>query len=336
MTGRAAWFALLLAWPLAAAAQNVAPPHHDRHAGMRHMAAPVPAASTAVSEPPVRHGHAGHHGMQEKASQPAPRHDHAMAGHAAHAPARERAGTLPAHGHGHASPAPRSPDYSDGIDPAAMSGMDMADDRPVGRLVLDHLEAFHDRQGSGQRWDLQGWYGGDIDKLWLRSEGERRDGNLGDGSIELLWSHALSAFWDTQLGVRHDLGPGPRRTWAAFGVEGLAPYFLDVDATLYIGTSGRTAARLRAGYELLFTQRLILEPELEANLYGKADPARGHGAGLADARLALRLRYEIRRRFAPYIGIVWNRRFGGTADAARAEGVPVSDHQWVAGLRLWF
>src|SRR5699024_7834914 len=124
--------------------------------------------------------------------------------------------------------------------------------------------------------------------------------------------------------------------WATFGIQGLAPYWFEVQATAYAGPSGRTAARLGVSYELLFTQRLILEPELEANLYGKDDPARGIGSGLSDLEFGLRLRYEIRRRFAPYVGIAWTRRFGASADYARADGKPATDREWVAGLRLWF
>ncbi len=230
----------------------------------------------------------------------------------------------------------RSPDYSDGVASGSMPGMDMGSGTVLGTLRLDRLEAFHGRHGNGQRWELQGWYGGDIDRLWLRSEGERGDDGIEGGDVELLWSHAASAFWNTQLGIRHDLGPGPARNWLAAGVEGLAPYFLDVAATLYLGPSGRTAARARVSYELLFTQRLILEPEFEANLHGKDDPRRGVGAGLSDASLGLRLRYEIRRRFAPYVGVAWSRQFGATADMAREQGRAVSDVQWVAGLHMWF
>lgn len=236
----------------------------------------------------------------------------------------------------HTQPEFRSPDYSDGLDYGSMPGMDMVDDTALGMLRFDQLEAFHGREAHGQRWDMQGWYGNDIDKLWLRSEGERTQDGLEDGDVELLWSHTTTAFWNTQLGIRHDIGEGPERTWVAFGVEGLAPYFLDVAATLYAGPSGRTAARLRVEYELLFTQRLILQPEFEANLYGKDDPQRGIGAGLSDASLGLRLRYEIRRRFAPYLGVVWQHRFGATSALARAEGHSDADWQWVAGLRLWF
>ena len=230
----------------------------------------------------------------------------------------------------------RSPDYSDGYGHGTMPGMDMADSAPLGMLLVDRLEAFHGRDGSGQAWELRGWYGGDADKLWLRSEGERSGGRLEDGDIEALWSHAVAAYWDSTLGVRHDLGEGPSRDWLAAGVQGLAPYWFDVEATLYLGASGRSAARVRVSYDVLFTQRLILQPELEANGYGRRDPARGLGRGLADVQFGLRLRYEVRREFAPYVGVQFVRRVGATANLARAAGRPVFDRQFVAGLRFWF
>lgn len=233
-------------------------------------------------------------------------------------------------------PVARSPDYSDGIGYGAMRGMDMRDSMPLGMLRFDQLEAFHGKDGNGQAWELQGWYGGDSDKLWLRSEGERSRGRIQDGDAELLWSHAVAAFWDTQLGLRQDLGEGPARRWAAFGIQGLAPYWFELAATAYLGPSGRTATRLRADYELLFTQRLILQPEFELNAYGRSDPARRLGSGLSDARLGLRLRYEVRRQFAPYLGVVWTRRFGGTAAFARDHRQAIFDRQWVAGVRIWF
>ena len=236
---------------------------------------------------------------------------------------------------GKAPPDARSPDYSDGVGYGGMPGMDMVPPK-VGRLLLDNLEAVHGRDANGQAWELQGWYGGDTDKLWLRSEGERSAGRVEDGSAEVLWNHLIATYWSTQLGVRRDLGVGPGRTWAAFGVEGLAPYFFDVEATAYVGQSGRTAARFRATYDVLFTQRLILTPEFELNAYGKADPARRLGAGVSDASLGLRLRYEIRREFAPYVGVNWVRRFGATAGYARRDHQPVFDPQLVAGVRIWF
>jgi copper resistance protein B len=230
----------------------------------------------------------------------------------------------------------RSSDYSDGVAASPAHGLHMHGSVPTGMLLVDQLEAFHGRDGNGQSWEAEGWYGSDADKWWLRSEGERGGGRLEDGEIEALWNHTASTFWSTQLGARHDFGTGPRREWAAFGVQGLAPYWFEIEATAYAGPSGRTAARLRAGYELLFTQRLILQPELEVNFHGKSDPARGIGDGLTDAKLGLRLRYEIRRELAPYIGVVWSRRFGATADFARDEHLAVFDQQWVAGVRIWF
>jgi copper resistance protein B len=237
---------------------------------------------------------------------------------------------------GAAPPDARSPDYSDGYGHSTMPGMDMSDSAPLGMLLVDQLEAFHGHDGSGQAWELQGWYGGDTDKLWLRSEGERSDGRLEDGDVEALWSHAVAAYWDSTLGVRHDLGEGPSRDWLAIGVQGLAPYWFDVEATLYLGASGRSAARVRASYDVLFTQRLILQPELEANLYGRRDPARGLGRGLTDVQFGVRLRYEVRREFAPYVGVQFVQRIGGTADLARTAGHPVFDRQFVAGLHFWF
>jgi Uncharacterized protein involved in copper resistance len=236
------------------------------------------------------------------------------------------------------SPPPnaRSPDYSDGVGYGSMKGMDMADNASLGMLLIDQLEAFHGRDANGQSWEAEGWYGNDENKLWVRTEGERSRGKLEDGDLEALWNHNIATYWSTQLGARQDLGEGPKRSWAAFGVQGLAPYWFEVEATGYVGASGRTAARLRADYEMLFTQRLILQPEAEINLYGKNDPQRRIGSGVSDIQFGLRLRYEIRRQFAPYIGVNWVRRIGTTADYARQDHQPILDRQIVAGVRIWF
>ena len=214
--------------------------------------------------------------------------------------------------------------------------MDMADDRSYGQLLFNQLEATHASSGNGQAWEVQAWYGGDFDRLLLRSEGDRSGGRIQSADAEALWSHPYAAFWNTELGVRRDFGVGPGRSWAAFGVQGIAPYWFNIEATGYVGSGQRTAARLKLEYELLLTQRLILQPEFEANLYGRSDPARRIGSGLSDASLGLRLRYEIRRQFAPYIGVVWVRRLGTTAAYARQDHQPVFEPQLVAGLRLWF
>lgn len=236
---------------------------------------------------------------------------------------------------GGAPPDARSPDYSDGVAYGAMKPH-MHGIRAIGMLLLDHLETVDSRNGNAQSFELTGWYGRDINKLWFRSEGDVSHDKLSHGDVEAFWNHAIATYWGTQLGMRHDLGEGPGRNWLAFGVQGLAPYWFELEATGYVGQSGRTSARLRANHEVLFTQRLILEPELEFNLYGKNDPARRIGSGLSDVSLGLRLRYEIRREFAPYVGINWVRRIGITADYARADGQHAFDQQVVAGFRIWF
>ncbi|MHB8387119.1 copper resistance protein B [Metallibacterium sp.] len=234
-------------------------------------------------------------------------------------------------------PGPADPAaYLAKLEAMPMTGMDMADNPRFGKLLINQLEATRANGASGQAWDAYAWYGTDFNKLAIRTEGDRAGGRVEAGDIEALWSHAIAALWDTELGVRHDFGIGPDRDWAAFGVQGIAPYWFDIEATGYVGAGGRTAARFKAEYELLFTQRLILQPEFEANLYGRRDPARGLGSGLSDASLGLRLRYEIRREFAPYIGVVWQRVFGGTAGFRRAENKSVFDRQIVAGVRVWF
>ncbi len=198
------------------------------------------------------------------------------------------------------------------------SMMQMDDTHRFGKVMLDQLEWRDAQEGAAAAWDAQAWYGGDYNKLWLKTEGERVEGLTLDASAEMLLDHVVARWWDAQAGLRQDFGKGPARTWLALGLQGLAPYWLDVEAAFYVGDAGRTAARLKADYDLLLTQRLILQPYAEVNLYGKSDPAREIGSGLSDLELTLRLRYEVRRELAPYIGIGWFKRFGRTAELARA------------------
>lgn len=252
------------------------------------------------------------------------------AGHAMPAPAA-RAGTS----NDHVPPPP--PQYElPPMSPAHMADMMQMYDKALrGMWLFDRLERRRGTGGDGSTaWSAEGWWGGDVDRLWLKTEGERSGDGTHDARAELLWGHAASTFWDWQLGVRHDFGQGPSRQWVAAGVQGLAPYWFELAATLYAGPQGRTAARFEASYELRFTQRLILSPELELNLYGKDDPRRGIRAGLSEAEAGLRLRYEFSRRFAPYIGIEQTRRFGRFDDVRRHE--PARETAWVAGLRFWF
>lgn len=237
------------------------------------------------------------------------------------------------------SPPPDARDpnaYADGMRMQMLPGMDMADDALYGRLLINELEYADGRYGNGQYLDAEAWYGGDYNKLWLKAEAERRNGRLESSRTEALWDRVFATYWSTQLGIRHDTGAGRARDWLAFGVQGLAPYWFETTATAYVSGGGMLAARAEARYELLFTQRLILEPRLEANLYSKDDAARGIGSGLSDMSFALRLRYEIRRQFAPYVGVAWKNKFGNTADMARSAGEPVHDVEAVAGVRIWF
>ena len=213
---------------------------------------------------------------------------------------------------------------------------DMNDDPLIGKVMLDQLEYVHGQNGWSTAWDGRARIGYNLNQLWVRSEGQHAHGKTQDADAELLWGHAIAPYWDTMAGVRHDFGGGPSRNWAAFGIQGLAPYLFDVEATAYIGPSGRTAARIKSDYDLLLTQRLILTPEVEANLYGRSDSVRNLGSGLSDATVALRLRYEIRRWLAPYVGIGWSRKFGTTATYAERDHEPVLDHQFMVGVRFWF
>ena len=231
----------------------------------------------------------------------------------------------------------RDPDvYADGLENGHMPGMDMADDATHVRVLIDRLEQFHSSDGNGQALDAQAWVGGDLDKLWLKVDGERSNGRLGATRTEALWNHAIATYWGLQAGVRHDFGDGPGRTWASFGFQGLSPYWFDIQATGYVGQNGRTALRFEGEYDLLLTQRLVLQPDVKVSLYGKNDPDREIGAGLSDIDAGLRLRYEFSRKFAPYIGVVWNRKFANTARYAREAGNPTQETRVVAGLRVWF
>ncbi len=231
----------------------------------------------------------------------------------------------------------RDPDtYAEGLENGHLPGMEMADDAVHVNVLLDRLEQFHSTRGNGQAVDAQAWAGGDSDKLWLKVDGERAGGKLGATRTEALWNHAIATYWGLQAGARHDFGDGPGRNWASFGFQGLAPYWFDVQATAYVGEGGRTALRFEGEYDLRITQRLVLQPDVKVSLYGKNDPERDIGAGLSDIDAGLRLRYEFSRKFAPYVGVVWNRKFANTARYARESANAVQETRVVAGVRIWF
>ncbi len=232
---------------------------------------------------------------------------------------------------------PRDPHaYSEGRDFGPWGRPRFVDEYRFASLWVDELD-WLPQEGSGQwAYDLQGWYGRDYSRLVFKGEGEGQRGEWADARTEVLWSKAFSAFWDAQFGVRLDGGGPVNRRWLAVGVQGLAPYWFEMDIAAYVGEGGRTALRMDMAYELLFTQRLILEPSLELDWYGQDDVARGIGRGLSELVAGLRLRYEIRREFAPYLGLEWAGAYGRTADLIRAAGDPVSEANAVAGVRFWF
>jgi copper resistance protein B len=219
--------------------------------------------------------------------------------------------------------------------PSGLHGHAVHDGAPNFMVLSDQLE-WRGKRNGGISWENRSWIGGDVNRFWLRTEGEADNGRVENAFATGLWGHGFARWWDVVVGVRQDFEPGPARTWAAVGIQGLAPYWFEVEATGYIGAGGRTHLRVEVEYELLLTNRLILQPLIEAEVYGKADAARGLGAGLTSLETGLRMRYELRRQVAPYVGVTWERKYFGTADLARAAGEDVGGGRLVFGLRTWF
>ncbi|BCS32341.1 copper resistance protein B [Luteitalea sp. TBR-22] len=245
-------------------------------------------------------------------------------------------------GHLESAPPPASvilppwvPEITDEMRRAAVPaphGHEAHDRRTNAFVLFDRLE-WQSGGAEGLAWGNRGWVGGDINRAWFRTEGEGGDDGVGEADVELLYGRAVHRWWDVVGGVRQDIRPDAR-TWLAVGVQGLAPYFFEVEATAYVSDGGRTAARFEVEYELLLTNRLILQPRGEITLFGKDDPEAGVGAGLSTGEIGMRLRYEFRREFAPYLGVSWVRAFGDTRqlDADAPAGAP----RLVLGVRTWF
>lgn len=208
---------------------------------------------------------------------------------------------------------------------------------PFTFFQADQLEWRTDGDDSSIAWEAQGWIGGDDHKAWLKTEGEQVvDGELDEAEVQALYSRRISDFFDLQAGLRYDVRPEPERAFAVLGLQGLAPYFIEVDAAGFVSEEGEVSLRLELDYELLVTQRLILQPDVEIDLAVQDVPERGLGSGFNEIELGLRLRYEIRRELAPYVGMHWERKLGETADLAREEGEDDDSLRFVAGLRFWF
>ena len=222
-------------------------------------------------------------------------------------------------------------------------------DEAEGRLLEEHggmtyhqllfnLAEYQVRDGrDGYRWDGQFWIGGDLNRLALKSSGEGTFGKrIEHAEIQALYSRALDPYWNMQAGIRQDFGAGRSRTYAALGVEGLAPYWFEVEGALFLSDKGDLLARASAYYDQRITERLILQPRIELNFAAQDMAESRIGSGLSDAELGLRLRYETAREFAPYIGISYDAKAGRTADYARADGEQPASTSFVAGVRFWF
>ncbi|QQP90353.1 copper resistance protein B [Skermanella sp. TT6] len=204
-------------------------------------------------------------------------------------------------------------------------------------LLIDRLEhRWRDGENSID-WEVQGWIGGDTNKAWFNAEGSKAvDGEVEEAEFQLLYSRMTSEFWDFQAGIRHDVRPRPQTTYGVVGFQGVAPYFFDVTAQLFLSEDGDLSARLEAEYDLLITQKLVLQPVAEVNVSAQRVRELHVGPGFNDVELGLRLRYEVVREFAPYVGVNWERKLGETADIARDHGEDPSDLSFVTGVRFWF
>ena len=339
---------LFIALGLSASAAVLAQQDHSQHATQTVAPGKKPADSQAD------HAAHGDHAKMDHAQMDHAAMDHGSMDHGdadTQPPAVDHSkmdhGTMDHSQMGHGTPAPASmprepiPTLTDADRAAAFPVLhthDMSHGQSIHSLVLfNRLEAWNAGPGTGQAWEAQAWIGGDINRLWLRSEGERKHGSTEASNLEVLYGRSVSPWWDVVTGIRHDFSPGGSQTWAALGVQGMAPYKFEISATAYLGESGQIAAEVEAEYELLLTNRLILQPLVELSFHGKDDPPRHIGAGLGKVETGLRLRYELsNRRFAPYLGISHERVFGRTADFHRAEGEGVRDTRVVAGIRFWF
>ena len=212
-------------------------------------------------------------------------------------------------------------------------------------FLIDQLEGTTARYSGGNRssdalrFNTTGWIGGDYNRLWIYTEGTKpRNGNLEDVDLQVLYGRLIAPFWDLQAGLRYakPLSAGPSRNYAVFGIQGLAPYRFEVQAAGFVSDRGELSGRAELEYELLLTQRWILQPRFSTNFAFKEVRELGIGRGVNDIELGLRLRYEIKREFAPYVGVSWQDRFGASAQFARERGERVGGWNLVAGVRIWF
>ncbi|WP_333612368.1 copper resistance protein B [Brevundimonas bullata] len=342
--------------PHAGHAMSAAPaaatdPHagHDM-SGMQTAPAQTPAvdphASHNMGSLPAADPHAGHDIGQTSAADPHAGHDMSgMAGGASNIPTSVdavggRMVETPPPAAARAAPAHAADLLFDPAVMAAARKQLLAENGDVRTtaVLIDTLEASFGDGEEGYSWNAQGWTGGDINRFWWKTEGEGAfDGKLHEAEVQALYSRAVAPFWDVQAGVRQDFrSDGDDTTHLTLGVQGVAPYWFEVSAAAFLSTDGDLTARAEAEYDQRLTQKWILQPAVEVALSARDIPELEMGSGLTSVTAGLRLRYEIRKEFAPYVGVEWSRSFGDTADYAKARGDDVEATRFVVGIKAWF
>jgi copper resistance protein B len=308
-------------------------------AAMPGMASPAAAPAPVAAE----HDMSSMPGMDMAApdapvtADPHAGHDMAgMAGMAGSEPSDSEIGNTPAP----APPMDHAADAVFGADRMAASRTMLRHENggmPAYSVAFNLAEYRVQKGGDAYRWDGEGWFGGDIDRFVVKTEGEGAiRGGVESAEVQGLYSRAIDPWFNLQAGIRQDFRPGPARTYATIGIEGLAPRWFEVEGALFLSDKGDLLGRLEGYYDQRVTQKLILQPRVELNFAAQDVPANRIGSGLSDAELGLRLRYEIKREFAPYVGISWERKIGDSARFARAAGDRVQATSLVLGIRAWF
>ncbi len=318
----------------------------------RRRTALLVGAAIVASPAFAQDAHAGHDMSQMQAMEPMEGMDHsahqqqaapdaAPADHSAHA--GHGAGPAAANDVGTAPPPPVPTDHpADAFwNPARMAAARDAlsqEGRFIGNaLIADRMEYRAVKGRDGYAWQAMGWIGGDIDRLSFETEGEGAFGeSVESAEVRAAWRHAVNPWWNLELGARQDFNPGPDRTYAVVGIEGLAPYWFEIGAHAFVSNKGDVHFRLEAEHDMRLTQRLILQPSIEIDAAAQDVPELGIGAGFEKIELGARLRYEFVREFAPYVGVHWERKLGETARLTRAGGESPSSVSAVVGIRAWF
>lgn len=340
-----------------AAVQDVAGGCTPEHEAMGHctlpvVATPVPPMSHSQHNPVAtphdpQSGHADHKGQAKEPSEHGSdmRHGTPQDGQGHHGGSNAHHGTggtalMPGNA---PAPVPPTANYADrvwGSDAMTHSRQKLRKDHGGGafsQVNFDVAEYRVQKGRDGFHWGAEGWFGGDINRFVVKSEGSITLGSgVEDAEVQALYSRAIGPYFNLQAGVRHDIKPNPSRTYATIGFEGLAPYWLEVEGQLFLSDKGDVLARVGAYYDQRITQRWILQPSAELNFAAQDIPEQGIGSGLSTAELGLRLRYEVIREFAPYIGVAWERSVGDTARIARRSGRDVDSTSLVIGVRAWF